>query len=141
MSISKPLIYTVKCRYRGTHGKLSGRNLLKRRTSSLQSKSLLDFVVDKAEDIKARDIQVLDISKKTDVTDYLVICSGNSKTHVKSIANHVATEAKHASIVLLGIEGEEESEWVLVDLGDIVLHVMQDSARDFYQLEKLWGHP
>ncbi|RTE87454.1 MULTISPECIES: ribosome silencing factor [Gammaproteobacteria] len=107
----------------------------------MQATALRDFVVDKAEDIKARDIQIIDISDKTDVTDFLVICSGNSKTHVKSIANHIATEAKHAGNAPLGLEGEDESEWVLVDLGDVVVHVMQDSARDFYQLEKLWGHP
>jgi len=107
----------------------------------LQAEELRNFVVDKAEDIKARDIQVIDVSKKTDVADYLVICSGNSKTHVKSIASHIATEGKHMGVTPLGMEGENESEWVLVDFGDVVVHVMQDSARDFYQLEKLWGHP
>ncbi|KPD24561.1 MULTISPECIES: ribosome silencing factor [Idiomarina] len=105
----------------------------------MQAEELRDFVIDKIEDIKARDIQVLDVHDKTDVADFMVICSGSSKTHVKSIAEYLATEAKHAGFPPIGIEGGEQSEWVLVDLGDVVLHVMQETIRDFYQLEKLWG--
>jgi len=105
----------------------------------LQTEQLRDFVVDKADDLKARDIQVLDVRGKTDVTDFLVICSGNSKTHVRSIAGHIATESKHAGEPALGVEGEDDGEWVLVDFGPVVVHVMQDATRDFYQLEKLWG--
>lgn len=106
----------------------------------MQGQNLRDFVVDKIEQIKARDVAVIDVSDKSDVADFLVVCSGNSKTHVRSIANHVALEAKHQGFPAIGIEGETDSEWVLVDFGDVVLHVMQDSTRDFYQLEKLWGH-
>jgi ribosome-associated protein len=106
----------------------------------LQAQELRDFIVDKIDDLKGRDVRVLDVSKKSDVTDFLVICSGNSKTHVRGIANHVAIETKHAGLSPLGIEGETDSEWVLVDFGDVVVHVMQDSTRDFYQLEKLWEH-
>lgn len=105
----------------------------------MQAEQLRNFVIDKADDMKARDIQVLDVHDKTSVADFMVVCSGNSKTHVRSIAEHVATEAKHAGIPPLGVEGGEQSEWVLVDLGDVVLHVMQESIRDFYQLEKLWS--
>ncbi|RUO25280.1 ribosome silencing factor [Aliidiomarina minuta] len=107
----------------------------------MQAQELRDFVLDKIDDLKARDVHVLDVSKKSDIADFLVICSGNSKTHVRSIANHVAQESKHAGLPAIGIEGETDSEWVLVDFGDVIVHVMQDSARDFYQLEKLWGHP
>ena len=82
----------------------------------MQAEQLRQFVIDKADDMKARDIDVLDVKGKTDVADFMVICSGNSKTHVRSIAEHVATEAKHAGIPPLGIEGGEQSEWVLVDL-------------------------
>lgn len=106
----------------------------------MQTEQLRDFVLDKIDDLKGRDIQTLDVRGKTDVTDFLVICSGNSKTHVRSIANHVAIEAKHAGEKALGVEGETEGEWVLVDFGTVVVHIMQDSTRDFYQLEKLWGH-
>lgn len=105
----------------------------------MQAKELREFVIDKIDDLKGRDVQILDVHDKTDVVDYMIICSGSSKTHVKSIAEHVATEAKHAGIPPIGVEGGEQSDWVLVDLGDVVIHVMQDSIRDFYQLEKLWG--
>lgn len=106
----------------------------------LQGQELRDFIADKVDDLKARDVQVIDISDKSDVAEFLVICSGNSKTHVRSIAKHVALQAKQSGIPALGLEGEQDSEWVLVDFGDVILHVMQDVTRDFYQLEKLWGH-
>lgn len=105
----------------------------------MQAEELREFVIDKIDDLKGRDVQILDVHDKTDVVDYMIICSGSSKTHVRSIAEHVATEAKHAGKPPIGVEGGEQSEWVLVDLGDVVIHVMQDSIRDFYQLEKLWG--
>ncbi|HAS14124.1 MULTISPECIES: ribosome silencing factor [Idiomarina] len=105
----------------------------------MQAEELREFVIDKIDDLKGRDVQILDVHDKTDVVDYMIICSGSSKTHVRSIAEHVATEAKHAGTPPIGVEGGEQSEWVLVDLGDVVVHVMQDSIRDFYQLEKLWG--
>ncbi|EKE82805.1 ribosome silencing factor [Idiomarina xiamenensis] len=104
----------------------------------MQTDMLRQFVIDKIEELKGRDIRVLDVHEKTDVADLMIVCSGNSKTHVKSIAEHVATEAKHAGMPPLGVEGGEQSEWVLVDLGDVVVHVMQETTRDFYQLEKLW---
>jgi len=107
----------------------------------LEPEQLRDFIVSKAEDLKARDICVLDIRNKSDVSDYLVVCSGNSKTHVRSIAEHIAVESKHSGETALGVEGDTEGEWVLVDFGAVVAHVMQDPVRDFYQLEKLWGHP
>lgn len=105
----------------------------------LQTEELLDFVIKQIEDIKARDIVTLDIQEKSSVTDYMVICSGTSKTHVVSIAENLVVESKRAGLQPLGIEGKTSGEWVLVDLGDIVVHVMQNESRDFYQLEKLWG--
>lgn len=105
----------------------------------LNSEQLLNFALDKVDDMKARDIVKLDVKEVSSVTDYLVICSGNSKRHVQSIAEHVAKETRHAGEELLGIEGQDVGEWVLVDLGDVVVHVMQDQTRDLYDLEKLWG--
>lgn len=100
---------------------------------------LTKFVNDKIADMKARDIVTLDVKAKSSVTDAMVICSGNSKRHVIAIAEHVALEAKQTGVAVLGVEGKESGEWVLVDLGDVILHVMQDETRDFYQLEKLWA--
>ena len=73
--------------------------------------------------------------------DYLVVASGTSNRHVKSLADHVAVEAKKQGVVPMGTEGEDAGEWVLVDLGDVVVHIMLPSTRDFYDLERLWDHP
>jgi ribosome-associated protein len=105
----------------------------------LQGQELHAFIVDKLDDLKARDIQVLDVSGKSSITDCMIVCSGNSSRHVNSIAEHLATEARHAGLNLLSVEGKDAGEWVLVDLGDVIVHVMQEETRDFYQLEKLWG--
>ncbi|PTB83013.1 ribosome silencing factor [Pseudidiomarina aestuarii] len=105
----------------------------------MQAEQLRDFVIEKIEELKGRDIRVLDVMEQTDVAEYMIVCSGSSKTHVRSIANHVATESKHHGVAPLGVEGNEHSEWVLVDLGDVIVHVMQEPIRDFYELEKLWG--
>jgi ribosome-associated protein len=104
----------------------------------LQSVELLDFVIDKIDDMKGRDVVKLDVQKKSTITDYMVICSGNSKKHVQSIGANVAIEAKNNGNPPIGVEGKESGEWVLVDLGPVIVHVMQESTRDFYQLEKLW---
>ncbi len=90
------------------------------------------------EDLKAEDIIEMDVRDKTSVTDYIVVASGTSNRHVKSIANNVVVEAKHAGVQPLGVEGEDQAEWVLVDLGDVVVHVMQPQVREFYDLESLW---
>jgi ribosome-associated protein len=105
----------------------------------LDHQQLKAFVIEKIEDLKGRDIIDLDVAEKSSVTETMLICSGNSKRHVISIAEKVVVEAKKAGTAPLSIEGRETGDWVLVDLGDVVLHVMQDEARDFYQLEKLWG--
>jgi ribosome-associated protein len=90
------------------------------------------------DDLKADDIIELDVRDKTSVADYLFIASGSSNRHVKSIASNVVADAKHAGLQPLGVEGEQEAEWVLVDLGDIIVHVMQQQVREFYDLESLW---
>lgn len=102
--------------------------------------SLKDFVLAKISDIKARDIAVLNIEKQSTIADVMIVCTGTSKTHVKSIAEYLVKEAKQADLAPLNIEGRETSEWVLVDLGYVIVHVMQQEARDFYQLEKLWAN-
>lgn len=96
------------------------------------------FITEKADDMKARDIVELDLIEKSNFTDTMIVCSGNSKQHVRSIAQHVATEAKNAGHQPMGIEGEDVGEWALVDFGSVVLHVMTDEQREHYQIEKLW---
>ncbi|MBY8270181.1 ribosome silencing factor [Vibrio fluvialis] len=105
----------------------------------MQREELKDFLADKADDMKAVDIVTLDVQGKSSVTDYMIICTGTSKRHVSSIAAHVASEAKKAGVEPLGIDGENEGEWVVVDMGTTMLHVMQEEHRAMYQLEKLWG--
>ena len=100
---------------------------------------LKQLILTALEDMKAEDVVELDVDGKTSVTDLLIIASGTSSRHVKSIASNVALEAKKQGKKPLGVEGETQGEWVLVDLGDIVVHVMQPHVRQFYDLEKLWS--
>ena len=91
------------------------------------------------EDIKARDIAVFDVRKQTSLYDTLVIASADSNRQVKALANHVRERLKDAGATILGTEGEDAGEWVLVDAGDIVVHVMQPAVRAYYNLEELWA--
>lgn len=104
----------------------------------MQTNELLSFVIEKIEDLKGRDIVTLEIAEKSNFADYMVVCSGNSNRHVKSIAHSVTTESRAAGVEPLGVEGNDVGEWSLVDLGDIVVHIMTDAARDNFQLEELW---
>ena len=99
---------------------------------------LKDAVIAILDDMKARDIQVMDVRGVSGVTDYMVICSGTSSRHVKSVAGKVELDMKQRGVRALGVEGAQEAEWVLVDFGDVVVHVMQPESRQFYDLEKLW---
>jgi ribosome-associated protein len=99
---------------------------------------LLGTVRSAVEELKARDVVEIDVRGKSSVTDYMVIASGTSTRHVKSIADEVVRFAKNLDVMPLGVEGEREAEWVLVDLGDVVVHVMLPRVREFYALERLW---
>ena len=101
-------------------------------------KELTRLVIDALEDLKAIDIKVINVEGKSSVTDVIIIATGKSTTHVKAIADSVVFKAKHSGNQPLGTEGEKSLEWMLVDLNDVVVHVMLQDIRDFYNLEKLW---
>jgi ribosome-associated protein len=99
---------------------------------------LQKIVVDALEDIKGRDIEVINTSKLTPLFDRVIIACGESNRQVKSLANHVQDKVREAGGEVISSEGEDNGEWVLVDLGDIVVHVMQPTVRAYYNLEELW---
>lgn len=105
----------------------------------MQPEQLLEIVTLALEDIKAQDIKVLDVREMSSVTDLMVIASGTSTRQVSAIAKNVEQKARENGIRALGDEGIDSGEWALVDLGDVVVHVMLPTVRDFYQLEKLWS--
>lgn len=108
-------------------------------TKPLDLDSMTKAVVDALEDVKATDITVIDVSKLTAITSCMIIASGSSNRQTKALANNVVVKLKELGAEVYGIEGEKEGEWVLVDLGDIIVHVMQPTTRDYYNLEQLWG--
>lgn len=97
------------------------------------------LIINTLEDIKGKDIVSLDVKELSDVMDTLIIASGTSNRHVRSLASNVVDEAKEQGYRPIGVEGLESSEWVLVDFGDTVVHVMLPDTRNFYELEKLWS--
>jgi ribosome-associated protein len=105
----------------------------------MELETMKQAVVGALEDIKATDISVLDVSKLTSITSYMIIASASSTRQAKSLAHNVQEKLKELGVQITGVEGEREGEWVLVDLGDIVVHIMLQGARDYYNLEQLWG--
>jgi len=108
------------------------------RNKAADTATLRKHVIDALEELKAKDIREIDVRGKTSIADLLVIASGTSARHVKSIADEVVKFAKKAGVMPIGVEGEQEAEWVLVDLGDVIVHVMLPRIREFYGLERLW---
>ena len=115
----------------------AGRN--ERGRSEPGGEELLRLVMADLEELKASDIEVLDVRELTDVTDYMVVATGRTNRHVRAITEKVVVSAKHRNAPPIGVEGERDGEWVLVDLCDVVVHVMQPESRGLYQLEKLWS--
>jgi ribosome-associated protein len=104
----------------------------------LSFEQLRDLVTSALEDFKAKDIQQIDVSGQNPLTDMFVIASGNSTRHIKSMAENLIMKAKAAGCPPLGVEGNRDAEWVLVDLNDVIVHLMLPQTRAFYNLEKLW---
>ena len=111
----------------------------KNRQESVAENRLLNIVTAAIDDMKGVDMTVIDVRKMTSITDHMVIVSGTSSRHVKAIAENVEVHAKQAGYTPLGVEGKQTAEWVLIDLGDVVVHVMMPATREFYALEKLWA--
>ena len=109
-----------------------------RQDNSVSDQHLHRRVLDALDDLKARDVREIDVRGKTSIADTIIVASGTSTRHVKSIADEVIRFAKQAGVLPLGVEGQQEAEWVLVDLGDIIVHVMLPRIREFYGLERLW---
>jgi ribosome-associated protein len=108
-------------------------------TKPLTTLAKKKLVVSALEDIKARDIQAIDVRKITSMFDWIVVASAESARQTKALARHVRDKLKQAGCAIVGTEGEETAEWVLVDSGDIVAHIMQPAVRSYYNLEELWG--
>lgn len=104
----------------------------------IDSDKLQALIVEALDDGKGKDIKVIDVRNFTDIADFMVLVTGTSDRHCKSLADRAADKSKEAGIRPMGVEGTEGGEWILVDLQDVIVHVMQSRTRDFYNLEKLW---
>jgi ribosome-associated protein len=104
----------------------------------MKPEELRDLAINALDDLKGIDVTSLDVRTLTSITDYMIICTGRSTRQVKALAENVVTTAKKMNVSFVRTEGDRESEWVLVDLGDVVVHVMLAETRAFYSLEDLW---
>ncbi|MCC8378205.1 MULTISPECIES: ribosome silencing factor [Xenorhabdus] len=105
----------------------------------LQGTELQQFIIDKLEDSKAQDIVSIDVRGKSSITDCMLICTGTSSRHLMSVADNLVDDCREAGIMPLGVEGQGISDWIVVDLGEVMVHVMQEDSRRMYELEKLWS--
>ena len=105
----------------------------------METRQIEQLVIAALEDIKAKDIEVIDTSKLTPLFESIIIACGDSNRQIRSLARHVGDKVREAGVEILSTEGEDSGEWVLVDLGDVVVHVMQPAIRSYYNLEELWG--
>lgn len=105
----------------------------------MQTEALAERVVGALDDLKGVDVCQIDVRGKTSITDVLVIATGTSERHVRALADRVVERAREDGVKPLGVEGERGGDWLLIDLGDVVVHVMSREKRDFYNLEKLWS--
>lgn len=105
----------------------------------MTANDIKNLVLQVLEDYKVSEVVSMDVRDKTTVTDWILIATGTSSRHVKTLAANVVNKAKDSNIAPIGVEGEQNGEWILVDLGDVLLHVMQAAVRDYYNIEKLWS--
>jgi len=109
---------------------------MKKKLTTLGKKKL---VIEALDDIKAHDIQAIDVRKVTSIFDWIIVASADSARQGKSLARHVRDRLRESGSSIVGVEGEETGDWILVDAGDVVAHVMQPDVRSYYNLEELWG--
>ncbi|MBX3616809.1 ribosome silencing factor [Nitrosomonas sp.] len=107
----------------------------------MNSKELITIVIDALEEIKAHDIDVVDVAKITSMFEYIVIASADSTRQTKALAGNVQEKVKAAGGKIYSVEGEQTGEWLLVDLGDVIVHIMLPAIRDYYNLKALWSDP
>ena len=105
----------------------------------METRQIEQLVIAAREDIKAKDIEVIDTSKLTPLFESIIIACGDSNRQVRSLARHVGDKVREAGVEILSTEGEDSGEWILVDLGAVVVHIMQPTIRSYYNLEELWG--
>ena len=105
----------------------------------MDSEALKDLVVEALEDIKGHEIVILDVRNQTDLADYMVVASGGTSRQVKALIDSVLVKAKAQGANVVGVEGQDTGEWVLLDLTDVIVHVMLPAVREFYDLERLWS--
>lgn len=101
----------------------------------------LDIINKALKKIKSKDINIIEVERLTQMMNYMIICTATSNTHADAISKNLKLTVKNSGIKILGMEGQSNSGWILVDLGDIVIHIMLKEMREFYQLEKLWINP
>ncbi|MEI7950239.1 MAG: ribosome silencing factor [Gammaproteobacteria bacterium] len=104
----------------------------------MKAKKLRDFVETAVADMKGQNVVIMDIQKMSSIADYMLVVTGTSSRHVRSIADEVEKRCKDKGVTIRGMEGQEGAEWVLLDLGDVIVHVMQGATRKLYDLESLW---
>jgi ribosome-associated protein len=117
--------------------KRNGKQILRGKLSSAIP-SLKTVIADALADMKALEVRILDVRGLTDIADFMVIASGTSDRHVRSVAQRVVEKVKEAGYRPLGVEGQQDGDWVLIDLSEVIVHVMLPRVREFYGLEKLW---
>jgi len=107
----------------------------------MDSQSIRDVALRSLDEHKAADLLALDVRELTDVADYMILATGSSRRQAKSLAKYLLEDAKKAGCPFLGVEGLDEADWVLVDLVEVIVHVMVPEARELYRLEELWSDP
>lgn len=107
----------------------------------MEIKALLDVIHTVLDEKKGQNIVIIDVIGRTSFTDYMIVVSGTSNRHLKALSDYVMEKVKELGVIPLGVEGDQGSDWVLLDLGDIILHIMTEQSREYYQLEKLWQAP